>query len=229
MVIYRSIDELRDMQKELLSGANIFYTKEYARFEKKRGNDCIYAGNEDGILLVVIWKKLFFRYAQMPSEPYYFCGSINKEEEQIFLDQVMELLKQYAYWVDQTDPGANFRAYPTRSKRIPFGNYIIDLSLEEEELFKNLTGKCRNMIRRAMKDGVSIRKGGAELLDDYMVCDSKTWERSNIRLNLKEVYRDYLNCLGENAQIYIAWKDQTIQGGAVFIKNEAMSYYYIKH
>ena len=81
------------------------------------------------------------------------------------------------------------------------------------------------MIRRAERDGVQVIRGGIELLEKYMSCDIRTWRRSDIDKNNRRVYMDYLQSMGEKACIYIAEKEGEVQGGAIFLKNQAMSYY----
>ncbi len=204
-----------------LEEANIFYTGAYENYIRSCGHKCIYAYDEGVMLVIVIRKKLIFKYAVLPSEPF----SNREYDQKVFLNEVVGSLKRRLHWISQTNATANFVQYPDESIRIPFGNYIIDLTKDDTELFSGVTSKCRNMIRRAERDGVQIIRGGIELLDKYMSCDIKTWKRSDIDKDNRKVYMDYLQNMGENACIYIAEKEGEVQGGALFLKNRAMSYY----
>ena len=215
--------------KNKLCNANIFYSGKYEKFERRRGNNCIYVYNDIAIIVIIIWRKLFFKWGEMPTEPFYYINVNNDEVEsveRVFLDDVMKVTnhKEF-YWLGASGTAAIFHAYPAKSTRIPFGNYIVDLSRDEEELFSALNGKCRNMIRRAERDGVEISFGGKELLDKYIVVDKDTWERSDMREHSQTEYENYFDSFDNNSRIYIAEKDGVVQGGAIFIFNKEMSYY----
>lgn len=222
MQVYEKREHIPPEFASRLEEANIFYTIEYERFENNRGHTCLYACDERGILLIAVWKKLFFRWGNMPSEPFYFKEDVCERD---FLDEVMQAVSKKVFWISQTDACACFMSYPSESKRIPFGNYIVDLTQDETVLFGNVTSKCRNMIRKAKKDGVIVICGGIELLDDYAAAECETWERSGASRNHKSVLLNYLETMDGFAKIYLAKKDGQVQGGAVFIYNQAMSYY----
>lgn len=222
MIIAEDWLKIPEDKRRKLNEANVYYTEQYSHFEKLRGHSCIYAYDERGIITVVIWHKLVFKWGSFPSEPFYFQPDI---DEQKFLDDVLSRLTKYCSWISKTEEGANFKAFPSKSLRIPFGNYIIDLTNDEETLFSNVTSKCRNMIRKAKKDGVEIICGGEEYLEDYLKVDSDTWERSGLKIDFKAIYQNYLHAFGDKARIFLAIKDGVTQGGAFFVYNQAMSYY----
>lgn len=221
MEIFERWKDIEPLLKEKKAEVNVFYTEEYYNLEVGRGNRCIYIFDDRGLILVVIWRRLIYNWGVMPSEPVYFL----EVDEKAFLNDVMEAIKGKIYWLNQTGATANFKAFPSKSIRIPFGNYICDLSLDKEELFSRVTSKARNMIRKGEKDGVVIIHGGIELLNDYVSCDTETWERSGIKRNAENVYEQYLKQLNQHAVIYLAKKEGVVQGGALFIFNEMMSYY----
>lgn len=225
MQIAHSWNELSLEVKRSLNNANIYYSLKYENFEKNRGNSCLYVYNATAIIVIIIWKKFFFRWGEMPIEPFYFHQFKGAEEERHFLDEVMKFTRDREFqWLGASGTAATFQAYPTQSVRIPFGNYIVDLS-KEEEIFSGLDGKCRNMVRRAEKDGVVIIHGGKELLNRYMSVDLETWRRSSLKGHTYSEYMNFLSSFGDNCRLYLAEKENVVQGGALFIFNSAMSYY----
>lgn len=227
MELYNTWNEFDTVYKMDQKDANIFYSKQYEDFEKNRGNSCIYIGNKIAVIVVSVWRKGVFKWGEMPSEPFYLCEQDRTVDvEQRFLDLVIDkIMPEKISWLAASGTTANFCAFPTKSKRIPFGNYIIDLTQDEETLFAGVTSKCRNMIRRAEKDDVKIIHGGIELLDDYILADRETWNRSGLKKEYRLDYERYLKFFGSNAEIFIAKKNHLVQGGAIFLYNEAMSYY----
>ena len=226
MQIARSWNKLSSDVKRSLINANIYYSSKYEDFEKNRGNSCLYVYNATAIIVITIWKKFFFRWGEMPIEPFYFHQFKGAEVEKHFLDEVIKFtIGREFQWLGASGTAATFQAYPTQSVRIPFGNYIVDLSKQEEEIFSKFDGKCRNMVRRAERDGVAIIHGGKELLERYMAVDLETWSRSHLKGHANSEYMNYLSSFGDNCRIYLAEKENVVQGGALFIFNSVMSYY----
>ena len=71
-----------------------------------------------------------------------------------------------------------------------------------------------------------MKFGGAELLDDYLILDKQTWSRSNKTMNNEAMYKKYLEVLGENSVVGIAYNtDGVPQCGLLGFYNNAMFYY----
>lgn len=227
MIIYHTWNAFNEKFNYFDNHFNVYYSMEYELFEKNRGNSCIYVGDDKTVIVVVVWKKFIFRWAEFPSEPVYMnTNDRDFHNEQSFLDRVIDCIKsQGICWLSASGTSANFCAYPTKSKRIPFGNYIVDLSVNAEDIFSNVTSKCRNMIRKAEKDGVIINQGGEELLDKYILADKDTWERSGSDVDYRLLYNNYLLSFRDNARIFIAQQNGVVQGGAIYVFNKEVSYY----
>ena len=156
---------------------------------------------------------------------------IVKESEETlkaFLDDVCKYLRDEVkvQWINQTSAASFFMDYPTGSKHIPFGSHVIDLSLSEEDLWKNVHSKHRNVIKKAEKDGVVIECGRTKkLVEDYHSIDIDTWNRSNKSAATENHWKDLMEMMGENCIIYIAYLDGEPQSGAFFFCNKQMCYY----
>lgn len=227
MTIETNWERVRAWLSERAVTGNIFYSEEYAAYAASSQSTAVWLHDDSFCIVAVLHKiKGMFTTAFFPSEPV-CAGERTFAAEQAFLDGAVAALKKVykVDWITVTAAGANFAAYPTRSRRIGFGNYIIDLRPEETELFAQVTSKHRNMIRRGEKAGITVKFGGEELLDDYLLLDRATWKRSGQDTDNEERYRNILRCLGENAIIGVGCKDGVPQAGLLGMFNSEMFYY----
>lgn len=227
MKYVHSIKQLPIKLQNCLKEANVFYSSNYAEYiTNSTLSNYIYLYSEKYVMPMVLNKKLCFKFAYFPVEPYEYNFE-EKENIDEFLENAIKTIKKdlKVQWISPTFASALFSTYPKGSKRIPFGSHIIDLGKNEEELFAELNGKHRNVIKKAEKDGVVIKNGSIELLGEYIALDNETWKRSNKTGKGIEFYKNVLDKLKDNCIIYIAYKDEEPQSGAMFFYNQAMSYY----
>lgn len=206
--------------------ANVFYTKNYFNAEIQKGNDFFYLCSNSYVLGVRVKKKLFFKYAFFPSEPFMYKSS--GESLKDFLNQVCVYLKCECgiHWINENDTASLFMDYPDGAISIPFGSHVVDLTKSEEDLWKGVHSKHRNVIKKAEKDGVVIESGTTDkLISDYHMIDIETWERSNKKADNQYELGNFIKSLKENAIIYMAYKDGEAQSGAIFYFNTQMCYY----
>lgn len=223
--IKNTLTDLPENIKSKLAEANVFFSKEYSEYARICGQEMIYAYDDKFIASICVYKKLFLKYALFVSEPFLYEGENSIELYKAFLDCVLEELKSTKIAWISTSAGSLFDAYPKDSVRIPFGNYIVDLTLSEEELWSKVHSKHRNSIRRAEKGEVQVRFGGEELVDDYIKLDKETWARSGKASYGTNFFKQITEGLGKCAEIAVAYKDNIPQAGGVFFKNDQMSYY----
>lgn len=223
--VSRTYEKIPQYIKELLDNANVFYTEVYYNLLKKEKSNVLYIYDEREIQIVSIHKTLkIFNFAFFPSESFVFDP--DKSENSLFLDGVInELDKIGVHWLSVTPACSFFHSYPSRSKRIPWGNYVINLAFSEEELLKNATNKHGNMIRRGEKSNIEVKYGGMELLDDYLKVDLQTWRRSDQNVDHRHYYSNIMKELKGNAIIGISYKDGIPQCGLLGYYNKAMFYY----
>lgn len=75
----------------------------------------------------------------------------------------------------------------------------------EDEVFMNLTQKCRYNVRVAMKHGVEIKVVGKEYLDEFMRIMKTTGERDGFNIRPKEYFERMLDSLGEHVRLYMGF------------------------
>lgn len=209
-----------------INNSNVFYSNNYRKYLSEGNNEIRFIYDKDFLIMASITKKYIFRYAQFPSENIQLNDS-PMETEVEFLDKCIIFIKTKlkVQWLLITPASSFFKAYPRESKRIPFGNYVIDLSQTCEQIFDGFHSKHRNSVRKAEKSNVIVRCGNIELLEDYLILEKETWKRSGKSGQNLRFFRDLLDALGQNAIVFIAYKDEIPQGGAILIYNKEMSYY----
>lgn len=208
------------------SDVNVFFSESAVKLFKKEGVKFLYLSSNQYVVPLTITKKGPFVYGHLCSEP----ALIRKGNESYksFLDAVCQTLrKQFkVQWINQTSAESFFMEYPTGSQHIPFGSHVIDLSLDEDSLWKNVHSKHRNVIKKAEKDGVVIECGRSQkLVEDYHSIDIDTWNRSNKSAATENHWKDLMETMGDNCVIYIAYLDGEPQSGAFFYYNNQMCYY----
>lgn len=225
MEICKKYNELSHTIKDILKDGNVFFSENYNHYIENTGGYIWYVYDEIFVLPVVVTEKIKIKQGLYISEP--FCMIKDYETRQLacFLNETSAILKEKGIAWISTSAAALFNAYPDKSLRIPFGSHVIDLSLSEEELLMKMHSKHRNSVRRAERNGVVVKSGGKELIPDYIKADEETWERSDRDTYGSEFFEKIIDCMGDKAIIYMAYKDDKPQTGACFFVNQRMSYY----
>jgi hypothetical protein len=175
------------------------------------------------VLPFVVRKRLFFQWVEFVTTV--LNGSTN-EEEQLFLEDALALLKKEHSDFVICRNTAIFSTYPINSKRCVFGSYKIDLKRSEENLFTMLHSKHRNVIKKAERDGIVI-SNGKENFQDCISLIQETYRRQ-VRQGFSLVYFENLKLMNQNVEFWIArGNDGMPQGCAIFLWNEKHICYYM--
>lgn len=95
---------------------------------------------------------------------------------------------------------------------------VVNLQFPEEGLWAGVDGKKRNVIRKAIRNGVAIIEGDAAALDEYHGMVVGTLSRAQIDVLPKVYYRRILESLGSRrmARLFLAThKGSTIAGALI--------------
>lgn len=219
---YEEIPDLIRIKPEAL---NAYYTREYFDYVKMQKEEPLYFCSEEYCLLVILKTKFLFNIAKIPAEYIKLNEDIGNAEE--FMTSVIEILKKKynVLWVGPSAPCALFEETPLNAMKIPFGSYIINLEKSEEEIWAGIHSKHRNVIRKAEKENVVIKRGGKELIEEYMPIEKTTWDRSGRTGNTPDFYQQMFDCMPSQMKIYLAYKDEQVQGGAIFLFYSSQCYY----
>lgn len=205
--------------------ANVFFSEEYSLLIASRNETMYFLYSEEYIIPIAITKRYIFQWANILSENHSLKKNKLKSTKD-FLDACMDCLKNNlgVQWVNITPATSFFTDFPTVSKRIPFGNYVLDLTLSEEVLFANMNTKCRTAIRHAIKNDVVVKTGGIEHYDDFVTIANETWERSDQQVtNLKEQFKE-LQLMGVHGKAFFAFKEQDLQCAIIFYFSKNLCY-----
>ena len=223
---YKTILDLPEENQKLLCD-NMFFSEDYARCVAVEGRTLIILASTKYVIPFTLSKKAIFRYGTFAYQPVCICAD-GQQTIREFLDEVIAYLskKRHVHFLTPNPAYTIFEDYPTKSRRIPFGNHVCDLSLSEEELFGKLHSKHRNCVRKAHKDGVTIKSGrDADLLSDYIRMDTETWARSNRAASGLNFYASKIEALPRNTKVFIAYKDGVPQSGAFIYYDQLCGYY----
>lgn len=107
--------------------------------------------------------------------------------------------------------------------------YCFDYNgMNEEELMLTFKPDYRNRIRKAPKKGVEVKVMGTEALDDFVRIMQETGERDGFSTRPKWYFEKILNCMGEDARLYMAYYEGQAIAGTIAIKwgKNVMKYQY---
>lgn len=222
----KKYSELSEEIKNEIKNANVFFQKAFVEYVHKNNEEFYYVYDDERIVPIRHRKKAIFNLGVFVTEPFLRVEE-PKLTESDFLDEAVALVSKVLHiqWLNST-AGGFFYETPTKNcKRIPFGSHVIDLSLTEEELFKKVHSKHRNVIRKAEKESVVIKKGRADLMEDYAALERQTQDRTGRKASGLGYYEKQIETLGDNIVVYVAYKDDVPQAGGVFYYNQQMCYY----
>lgn len=215
---------IKEIHNQYLSFLPVFATKE---FLSSKSEDYGWFVDENFLLPFYVDKKLFFKYIVFPSETIYLNNSLSTDDEKRFLNEVIKDIKKSLPYIDfvvQQPTNVVFNTFPDKAIYCEFGSYQIDLTQDEDVLFANLHSKHRNVVRKAIKDGVTITNG-KEFKDDAFKLVQDTMLRQGMNAPLKDIFDIEANKLGDNLEFYVAIQDEKVQGSAIIYWNQNGAYY----
>ena len=99
--------------------------------------------------------------------------------------------------------------------------------MSEEELMLTFKPDYRNRIRKSSRKGVEAKICGKEALPDFCKIMAETGERDGFSTRPQEYFEKMLDCLGENARLYMAYYEGKPIAGTIAIRlGRTMKYQY---
>lgn len=204
---------------------SIFAKDDFLKYAcENKNNEYGYLGGYENnellfVLPYIIKNRLIFHYIQFQT------ATIKIKESNLEKEFLNKVIKYLAYkkidFVASPPVSALFDNYPDKSIKCKFGSYVIDLALSEDELWQNLHGKHRNVIRKAMKNNLTIKQNDWE--ESYNIFNN-TLSRSKMKFISKV---DFLNQYKDKdyVKLYSIYKDDKIQGAVLILYSKYKSYY----
>lgn len=218
--------ELPDSIRDKLQYANVFFQQNFVDYVHNNKEELYFIYNDERIVPFRHREKAIFNLGVFISEP--FLLSANPlDTESDFMESVVAAIekKLHVQWANSTASCFFVETPRTRCKRIPFGSHVIDLAIPDEVLWKNIHSKHRNVIRKAERELVVIKKGKSKLIEDYVWLERETQDRTGRKASGLKYYEKQLNTLKDNIVVYIAYKDNQPQAGGIFYYNQQRCYY----
>ncbi len=200
----------------------------WQKFQEAVGRECWIASHGDAYALVVKRKLPFGKcWLEIPRGPLY------KTKEG--LDGILKELKELA----KKEKAIFIRMSPYDDSLVPKGtvetkldhhpetSLVLDLSLDDEALLKQMKPKGRYNIKVAEKHQVHVRE--SEEIDEFYELLEKTTNRDGFAAHPKGYYRKMLEELGQYSRLFVAahnGTDKVIAAGIfVYIGDWAIYYY----
>lgn len=207
-----------------LPNLNILIQKKYLKSKSKEYGWFI---NEEFCLGYIIEKKFIFKRLVFTLETVRIKDGNSNEKE--FLNGVVSYIQSNLKYVDfiyQPNTTALFQYTPNNSIFCRFGSYTLDLTMTEEELFKGLHSKHRNVVLNAIKKNVSIHHG-PEYINDVFAIIKETMVRQNRPYTSLNQINEYHNHLGNNVTFFVAKSNEEVVGGAIIVWQKNNTGYYL--
>ena len=188
---------------------------EWGEFQKELGNKVwplmVFKDDEPVGASLLYQKK-----TPMGGKYYWYCprGPVVKEGYNIssiissLLGELQNKERAEGVIFSRWDPPVffDFSAFKTK-KTIniqPSRTIVLDLSLSEEELLRNMHQKTRYNIRLASRKGVKVREAGKEEFNRFWELMESTSRRDGFRLHEKEHYRKMLEVTPDVFRLFVA-------------------------
>ena len=195
----------------------VFASKEYLSSLTK---DFGWLSDGKQYISFVIKKKLIFKILIFTSSPFndFSNNDLNSKK---FIYGCIEFAKTILKIDYIQKPPANvfFETTPFNVKSIRFGTFQIDLRKTQETIFSEFHGKHRNVIRKAIKEGLYVNKNNTKDVDVLNLINDTL-----VRQNLPKLEINLFNN-NVNSFYYSVYYNDLIQGAAIFFWSVEGAYY----
>ncbi len=177
------------------------------------------------ILPFIITTKESHRLLTFSSNTVYRTDHHTIHHEKEFLNKVVHTSKKLN--IDQiTQPKTScvFRTYPEDAVVIPWGCYQKDLRETEDNIFAQFHSHHRRVIRKAIRDGITI-ENGHHLLNDCHDLIKQTMKRQHLPYVGLEQLAKYAKEIPDNVSFYISRDDEKPHSCAIIVFDGLKSNY----
>jgi hypothetical protein len=182
------------------------------------------AGGIRCVLPFTMIRKGPFRLVRFRVETIWLGDSAGVAEEKAFLQDALRVLKALkGDVVIPSTTNAIFCTYPDGAIAAPYGSYSVDLTMPEEDLWRNVERITRQNINRARKNGVQIREGAEDLKSVYELV-RETFDRSDLSFMNVDSLARYVTGLGGYGKVLIAQHEGVMQSCVVYAFSDICAY-----
>ena len=162
-----------------------------------------------GVLPLVHMKsRLFGNF--MVSIPYFNYGGVCAKDDdarRALLDHAVQIArKKNATHIELRHVDEQYGSLPSKSHKVCM---LLDLPATADALWKSFKSKLRSQIRRPEKEGVTIKIGRSELLDDFYHVFTVNMRDLGTPVYSKQLFANVMKAFPESSWIVAAYKDNT--------------------
>ena len=180
----------------------------------------------DYVLPFFLDRKLFFTRMVFTEGLIDTSPHSSLEREKEFLDQVVRYVKSrdVCDFIYKAQSNVIFNVCPEGSQCVPWGTYLVDLTLSGDALLSSFDGKHRNVIKKAQKDGVVIETT-TDIAQVYENIKATLDRQKSIHYPSLSYLQKLRSNLPNNSLFFRALKDGELQGTAIVIFDEKKGFY----
>ena len=194
------------------------------KYLKSKSDDYGWFLSNNSVLAYYIDKKAIFKRLIFSTNVISINGNLSPEKEKIFLDATLDYIKKNKMcdFIYKAQSNVVFMTCPKNSKCIGWGTYQVDLQKSEDLLFKSFDAKSRNVIRKAIKEGVLVKEEkNIEVIYGNI---KETLERQKSIHYPSLEYITKISKLKDSAKCLVAVKDDIVQGSLVLLYDSKCGY-----
>lgn len=186
------------------------------------------AGETPAFMPILIARKAFLKVATCLGPPVGHGGeALEPEAERRILNLLVGHIRANRL-ADRISPPVNwclFRSSPDNAISAPFGTYELDLRCSQDDLWRGLHQKNRNVIRAAEREGVSVTVGTSEVATFHRLYES-TMTRNQMQAEPLDFFMDLASQDGVSIYCAVAYAGEEALG-AVFVPYSEFGSYYV--
>lgn len=208
---------------------NLWQSTAWASFQKVLGKKTFFLGDTEAMGLAIFQNlPMHLSYLEMPRGPLGLTDTI-------FWKEVKEIAQKYRCVFTRISPVHKAQSLPWLHVKAPIQTHpettlILDLTLDEEELLKQMKPKGRYNIRIAQREKVKVFE--SKNAEDFYKILEETTERDKFSSHPLSYYQNMLEGLGDSVKLYLAsvvtedGVEKIIAGGIFVFMDDTCTYYY---
>ena len=167
----------------------------------------------------VIKKKWIFKILIFTSSPFNDFSDKDFDSKKFIKDCVdFAKIKLKIDYIQKPPTNVFFESIPSNVKSIRFGTFQIDLRKTEDTIFSELHGKHRNVIRKAIKEGLFVKKNNKKDVNVLNLINDTLMRQNLPKLNI-DLFDNSITFY------YSVFHNNLIQGAAIFFWSAEGAYY----
>jgi len=167
-----------------------------------------------GILPLVLIKNRLFNQS-LVSLPFLNYGGIcaeNGEAQRLLLEGAINLLRELN--IKCLELRHRYKTKLQLVTKEEKATLTLKLDQNPENLWKSLDPKVRNQVRKAIKSGLIVKRGGLEYLNEFYECLAINMRDLGSPVHSKEFFRNILVEFSDSVSIFVVCLNSQVIGGA---------------